>query len=68
MTQGREIHIELEKDPNYPTPEMPRHRFVKELTASPWSDTIEATIDLEDPAWELLGHPNRLRVTIAESP
>ncbi len=64
MEQGRKVHIELERNPNYPTPDMPRHRFVKELTAKPWSNAIEATIDLEDPAWELLGHPTRLIVTI----
>lgn len=60
-----EIYLELKHNPKFPTAEVPRHRFEKPLIEAPWSNAIEATIDLDDPAWELLGFPQRLRVTIA---
>jgi len=59
-----DMYLELEKDPGYPTQEVPRHRFHKHPDASPWAGAVEAVILLEDHAWVLIGQPQRLKVTL----
>ena len=58
------MYLELEKDPGYPTPVEARHRFHKHPDAIPWAGAVEAVILLEDHAWVLIGHPQRLKVTL----
>lgn len=58
------IIIGLKRNPRYPTAEEPLHRFDKELGEAPWRDSVSATISLDDPAWELLRWPKRLRAVI----
>ncbi|KKL58149.1 hypothetical protein LCGC14_2228310 [marine sediment metagenome] len=58
------VYLELMKDLDYPAPEVPRHRFVKDLDTSPWPGTVEAIIDVEETTWDHLGRPQRLRVTL----
>ena len=58
------VYIELKKDPNHPSPEVPRPRFVKDLDATPWAGAVEAVVLLEEHTWELLGYPQLLKATL----
>jgi len=62
--EGSKLHIELKRNPGWPTPEESRRRFDKPLEESPWAGDVEATIYLDDPIWELLGYPEELTATI----
>lgn len=61
-----DIIIELKKNPEYPTAEEPKHRFDKALSDAPWTGTVEATIYVDDTAWEILGYPPNLTATISK--
>lgn len=67
MVERAEIHLVFKQNMAYPNSEEPKRRFDKELSASPWAKTISGSIYLDDPAWELLGHPKQLEVTIRSS-
>ena len=58
------IHVLFKMNPGYPTAEEPKHRFDKDLFDSPWADVISGTIYLDDPAWEQIGCPSQLEVTL----
>ena len=57
--------LELKLNPAYPMKDVPRHRFEKTLEESPWRGAATATIELDDPAWELLGWPKALQVHVS---
>ncbi len=61
-----DITIELRRNPDYPTPEEPKHRFDKLVDDAPWRESIAAVIYLDDPAFELLGYPTNLKAVISE--
>lgn len=58
------LTLMLKMNPAYPTKDVPRHRFEKALGTAPWSGTVAAAIELDDPAWELLGCPRELQVNV----
>ena len=62
-----EIILELEQDLSYPRPGEPKRRFVKLIHKAPWRETIDAVINLDDPAWGLLGYPKKLKVVVSKS-
>lgn len=63
--EAQRITLTLRINPNYPTEANPRRRFEKLLSERPWSQSVVAFVELDDPAWELLGHPSQLVVSIS---
>ncbi len=58
------LTVVLYKVDGFPNKNNPRHRFEKNLEDGPWSETVSAIIELEDPAWEVIGYPYKLMVDI----
>ncbi len=58
------IRLSLKRGTSYPTAENPRQRFEKRLEDAPWRQSVSVSIELDDPAWEMLGYPQELTVEI----
>ena len=59
-----ELFITLKRNPGWPKTDDQRRRFDKSFEEAPWSEAVEATIYLSDPAWEMLGFAQELKITI----